>query len=153
MFFVLDEIEVNKSDHIPDVMMTSIYQPSASAENNGNGHMNGAEAAASTLKCLEEPSFEFEASKEVNDVKKPSYRVLEDPFEVVNKPKAPSYRVLEDPMTTAMYDPTTSSEAMASNRPMASEVLEGAREKFDKIWGPSSKKTPQPPASDPNNEP
>jgi len=85
--------------------------------------------------------------------KKPSYRVLEDPFEAAaasaapSNPakKAPNYRVLEDPMTTAMYDPSTSSEAQAaaaampaSSCPPASEVLEGAREKFDKFWGSRS---------------
>ena len=127
--------------------------------------MNGA-----ALKCLEEPSFEFEASKETKkssgnvtssaaeQAKKPSYRVLEDPFEAATSAaspmatassnpakKAPNYRVLEDPMTTAMYDPSTSSEAQAaaaalpaSSCPPASEVLEGAREKFDKFWGSRS---------------
>lgn len=121
------------------------------AGNNGE-HMNG--ASSEQLKCLEEPSFEFEASKEVpakKNEKKPSYRVLEDPFEAAvpipqnSAKKAPNYRVLEDPMTTAMYDPSTSSEAQsaaaagaalpASSCPPASEVLEGAREKFDKFWG------------------
>ena len=126
------------------------------AGNNGE-HMNG--ASSEQLKCLEEPSFEFEASKEVaakKTEKKPSYRVLEDPFEAAvpmpqannsnsSAKKAPNYRVLEDPMTTAMYDPSTSSEAQsaaaagaalpASSCPPASEVLEGAREKFDKFWG------------------
>ena len=121
--------------------------------------MNG--ASSEQLKCLEEPSFEFEASKEVaakKTEKKPSYRVLEDPFEAAvpmpqannsnsSAKKAPNYRVLEDPMTTAMYDPSTSSEAQSaaaaagaalpasSSCPPASEVLEGAREKFDKFWG------------------
>ena len=118
-------------------------------------HMNGGANGSSQeqqLKCLEEPSFEFEASKEAaakKPEKKPSYRVLEDPFEAAvpipaaNAKKAPNYRVLEDPMTTAMYDPSTSSEAQAaaqaalpaSSCPPASEVLEGAREKFDKFWG------------------
>ena len=141
-------------------MTTSMYQ-----KNGEESHLNGAASSAATatanpdpassssLKCLEEPSFEFEASKESvakKNEKKPSYRVLEDPFEAsaeaaggvgggtaAAKPKAPSYRVLEDPMTTAMYDPSTSSEAatVMSNRPLASEVLEGAREKFDKFWG------------------
>lgn len=123
--------------------------------------MNGSEVSAvsapaivadTSLKCLEEPSFEFEASKETvakkPEVKKPSYRVLEDPFEAAAPParKAPNYRVLEDPMTTAMYDPSTSSEAgnnpasgAQSSRPAASEVLEGAREKFDKFWGSKSR--------------
>lgn len=128
------------------------------AGSNGE-HMNG--ASSEQLKCLEEPSFEFEASKEVaakKTEKKPSYRVLEDPFEAAvpmpqannsnsSAKKAPNYRVLEDPMTTAMYDPSTSSEAQSaaaaagaalpasSSCPPASEVLEGAREKFDKFWG------------------
>merc|ERR1719266_2413884 len=140
---------------------------SASATNgSGSLECTGAALADSTniaiadtsLKCLEEPSFEFEASKETvakkspeaAPVKKPSYRVLEDPFEVAQpasaastKPKAPNYRVLEDPMTTAMYDPSTSSEAVApvATRPPASEVLEGAREKFDKFWGSKTRNT------------
>ena len=104
-------------------------------------------------------------------VKKPSYRVLEDPFEVPtpavaatapsNNPttastsgkRAPSYRVLEDPMTTAIYDPATSSGNegptgnTVSNRPLASEVLEGAREKFDKFWGSKSRAPNAPGAS------
>ena len=129
-------------------MTTSVYQP-----RNGN-HMNGSKAEASTaFKCIEEPSFEFEATKEA---KKPSYRVLEDPYEAsaasIVKPKA-NYRVLEaDPMTSGMYDPTTSSEAM-SHHPPASEVLEGAREKFDKFWG-SKKAAPPPPSySEATNEP
>ena len=114
-----------------------------------NGGANGSQEQP--LKCLEEPSFEFEASKEAKKQpeKKPSYRVLEDPFEAavpipaasMAKKASPNYRVLEDPMTTAMYDPSTSSEAQAaasgaaSSCPPASEVLEGAREKFDKFWG------------------
>ena len=162
----------------------------ASADNGGRGHMNGAEVvghvevagvdaiAGTSLKCLEEPSFEFEASNETTNTakpssvsaaasaatsfeaggqppsKKPSYRVLEDPFEsaapVAQPKRSPNYRVLEDPMTTAMYEPSTSSDATGaspsaavtaatlSNRPAASEVLEGAREKFDKFWGASS---------------
>ena len=164
----------------------------ASADNGGRGHMNGAEVvghvevagvdaiAGTSLKCLEEPSFEFEASNETANTakpssvsaaasaatnfeaggqppsKKPSYRVLEDPFEsaapVAQPKRSPNYRVLEDPMTTAMYEPSTSSDATGaspsaavtaatlSNRPAASEVLEGAREKFDKFWGASSSK-------------
>ena len=137
-------------------MTTSMYH-----KNGDGGHMNGAEAntevgasVGTSLKCLEEPSFEFEASNETTTAKhapveatstsgpppkKPSYRVLEDPFEAVPPPakKSPNYRVLEDPMTTAMYDPSTSSEAASgataatlSNRPAASEVLEGARYVF-----------------------
>ena len=76
-----------------------------------------------------------------------------------SKPKAPNYRVLEDPMTTAMYDPSTSSEAVpapvaSSSRPPASEVLEGAREKFDKFWGSKTRNTgTSDSASTTNNEP
>lgn len=133
---------------------------------NGNSTTLGGPTDSTSLKCLEEPSFEFEASKETvakknTEVKKPSYRVLEDPFEAAaaassaNKPKGANYRVLEDPMTTAMYDPSTSSEAaaaMTASRPPASEVLEGAREKFDKFWAGKSK-PPQPPPTQDNNEP
>ena len=99
--------------------------------------------------------------------KKPSYRVLEDPYAEApleaaaasKGPKAPNYRVLEDPMTTAMYDPSTSSEAVSasavtsampgSSRPPASEVLEGAREKFDKFWGSKPRNN----TTSDNNEP
>ena len=138
---------------------------------------NIAITADTSLKCLEEPSFEFEASKEAKKnseaapalasaVKKPSYRVLEDPYAEAplepatasKGPKAPNYRVLEDPMTTAMYDPSTSSEAVSasavtampgSSRPPASEVLEGAREKFDKFWGSKPRNN----TTSDNNEP
>ncbi len=173
-------ISAEEVEPIPDVMMTAIYQPAAVAASNGD-HVNGAtskeaEDAASNgaaedvvadLPCLNEPAFEFEAASkpEAPAAKKPSYRVLEDPFEVASnsKPvaasapnKTPNYRVLEDPMTQGIYDASTSSEAAAtanatpaaallSNRPMASEVLEGARERFDKFW---SKK-----AAEPNPEP
>ena len=167
-FSIIDDVD--KVDvAAADVMTTSMYQ-----KNGEESHLNGAassaaatatanpDPASSSLKCLEEPSFEFEASKETvakkSEVKKPSYRVLEDPYEVTasapSKPKAsPNYRVLEDPMTTAMYDPSTSSEAAAATamtRPLASEVLEGAREKFDKFWG--SKTRPANPDSA-TNEP
>ena len=135
----------------------------------GTDSTNIAITADTSLKCLEEPSFEFEASNEAKKnseaapalaaaVKKPSYRVLEDPYAEApleaaaasKGPKAPNYRVLEDPMTTAMYDPSTSSEAVSasavtampgSSRPPASEVLEGAREKFDKFWGSKTRNT------------
>ena len=178
MFLLSDDVE--KVDNVADMMTSSTYGPQEVVSKNGGseGHMNGGAAATNgsgsldcagavvdatnvaiadtSLKCLEEPSFEFEASKEAGakksteaaPVKKPSYRVLEDPFEAAPAPKqkAPNYRVLEDPMTTAMYDPSTSSEAVApaaagSSRPPASEVLEGAREKFDKFWGSKTRNT------------
>ncbi len=156
--FILDDIE--KVDATADAKSSAV---TLEPHKNG-GHMNGAnlaDNADTTLKCLEEPSFEFEASKESvaktgssAEAKRPSYRVLEDPFEatssgpsVAPKAKGANYRVLEDPMTTAMYDPSTSSEATAaaanvaplSSRPLASEVREGAREKFDKFWGSKSR--------------
>ena len=177
--FLSDDVE--KVDNVADMMTSSTYGPQeVVSKNGGEGHMNGGATNGSgsldcagavadstnvaipdtSLKCLEEPSFEFEASKEAvakkstesAPVKKPSYRVLEDPFEAApaasapsSKPKAPNYRVLEDPMTTAMYDPSTSSEAVApvagGSRPPASEVLEGAREKFDKFWGSKTRNT------------
>mgnify|MGYP001305156067 CR=1 FL=1 len=145
----------------------------------GTDSTNIAITADTSLKCLEEPSFEFEASIEAKKnseaaptlasaaVKKPSYRVLEDPYAEApleaaaasKGPKAPNYRVLEDPMTTAMYDPSTSSEAVSasavtsampgSSRPPASEVLEGAREKFDKFWGSKPRNN----TTSDNNEP
>ena len=215
----LSDNDIEKVDSVPDIMTTSIYhQKNGKVASEVAGHMNGSSgtdkvaAASSTgeatvvdvggasdgtmLKCLEEPSFEFEASHEATTTakkqpadqstsassKKPScpYRVLEDPFEAAppKRSNPPNYRVLEDPMTTAMYDPSTSSEAataaattasssttttapaMGSSRPAASEVLEGAREKFDKFWGSgtssssSSKKAPSSSTTEPpSNEP
>ena len=147
---------VFSEDSIPDVMTTSVYQP------NGNGsshHINGSGeepkpvSGTRGLKCLEDPSFEFEAApapKEISSPpKKPSYRVLEDPFEAeksysppVKAAKAASpYKVLEDPMCASVYEgaPGQSSGGIVSNRPMAAEVLEGARERFDKFWGGKNK--------------
>ena len=136
---------------IPDVMTTSVYHP------NGNGsapHVNGSSDEAkkvpgTKLKCLEDPSFEFETPpapiKETP--KKPSYRVLEDPFEADKSfgqkaatAKVGPYKVLEDPMCTSVYEAGPSA-GMTSTRPMASEVLEGARERFDKFWGGKSKES------------
>ena len=208
----LSDNDIEKVDSVPDIMTTSIYhQKNGKVASEVAGHMNGSSgtdkvaSASSTgeativdvggasdgtmLKCLEEPSFEFEASHEATTTakkqpadqstsassKKPPcpYRVLEDPFEAVppKRSNPPNYRVLEDPMTTAMYDPSTSSEAataaaasssstttasaVGSSRPPASEVLEGAREKFDKFWGSSSSKkassssTTEPPSNEP----
>jgi hypothetical protein len=87
------------------------------------------------LTCLEDPSFEFEAAASSSPPKRPSYRVLEDPFESDKnfKRSAGSYKVLEDPAFEA------GPPASSSGRPMASEVLEGARERFDKFWGGKSK--------------
>ena len=66
-----------------------------------------------TLKCLEDPSFEFEPKQA--PPKKPSYRVLEDPTmdDMANPPaaKKPTYKVLEDPMLTSVYEPSTSHQA------------------------------------------
>ena len=108
------------------------------------------------LKCLEDPSFEFDAAPATAPTasasataaasaapKKPSYRVLEDPFESDKSigpavKKSGPYKVLEDPMTTSVYE----AAPVASSRPMASEVLEGARERFDKFW--SGKAKPEP---------
>ena len=204
----LSDNDIEKVDSVPDIMTTSIYhQKNGKVASEVAGHMNGSSgtdkvaSASSTgeativdvggasdgtmLKCLEEPSFEFEASHEATTTakkppaaestsassKKPCpYRVLEDPFEAVPAKRSnPNYRVLEDPMTTAMYDPSTSSEAaaastaassssttasaMVSSRPAASEVLEGAREKFDKFWGSSSKKASSSATEPPSNEP
>ena len=208
VFYIdLPDNDIEKVDSVPDIMTTSIYHQNGKVASEAAGHhMNGSgggtdKVASNTeeatvvvdgtmLKCLEEPSFEFEASHEATTTakkppppadqstsassKKPCpYRVLEDPFEAVppKRSNPPNYRVLEDPMTTAMYDPSTSSEAataaaasssstttasaMGSSRPPASEVLEGAREKFDKFWGSSSSKkassssTTEPPSNEP----
>ena len=211
LYIDLSDNDIEKVDSVPDIMTTSIYhQKNGKVASEVAGHMNGSSgtdkvaSASSTgeativdvggasdgtmLKCLEEPSFEFEASHEATTTakkppaaestsassKKPPcpYRVLEDPFEAVppKRSNPPNYRVLEDPMTTAMYDPSTSSEAaaaastaassssttasaMVSSRPAASEVLEGAREKFDKFWGSSSKKASSSATEPPSNEP
>ena len=129
---------------IPDVMTTSMYQPNGSAQ-----HVNGDEAKqvpGTRLKCLEDPSFEFESAPATSPPKKPSYRVLEDPFEsdknfgpAVKPQKAGPYKVLEDPMCASVYESGTSSGGMSSGRPVAAEVLEGARERFDKFWGGKSR--------------
>ena len=99
------------------------------------------------LKCLEDPSFEFDGAPATAATapapKKPSYRGLEDPFETDKNigpavKKTGPYKVLEDPMTTSVYE----AAPVPSSRPMASEVLEGARERFDKFW--SGKAKPEP---------
>ena len=71
-----------------------------------------------------------------------SKRVLEDPFEAdknfgpaAKAQKTSPYKVLEDPMMTSVYE----AGPVSSSRPMASEVLEGARERFDKFWGVKTK--------------
>ncbi|XP_071749256.1 uncharacterized protein [Lepeophtheirus salmonis] len=110
------------------------------------------------LKCLDDPNFSFESTTNnpsstetvaipkpiPPQTKKPAYHVLEDPFEsdLLQQAKpaplppassASPYKVLEDPsMSSSVYDPSHS----AVKRPIvvAAEVLEGARERFDKFW-------------------
>ena len=73
-----------------------------------------------TLRCLEDPSFQFDQNPTMNNV--------------------PLSNVRNDPMSTGFYDMSTSSETNrgqgheSGGRPQPSEVLEGAREKFDKFW-------------------
>ena len=131
-------------------MTSSMYQ----ANGNGSAHVNGSSDEAkqvpgTKLKCLEDPSFEFEtAPTAVKETpKKPSYRALEDPFEAdqsfgqkAANAKVGPYKVLEDPMCASVYE-SGPSGGVTSNRPMASEVLEGARERFDKFWGGKSKES------------
>jgi len=49
------------------------------------------------------PQTASEPSKPPTGPKKPSYRVLEDPEDLISLPKASPYKVLEDPMTTSFY--------------------------------------------------
>ena len=85
--------------------------------------------------------------------KRPAYRVLEDPFEAEMmtstsaSPKV-THRVIQDPMMASVYAPaslagadvsmttstvvTSSGQQQLPDRP--AEVLEGARETFDKFW-------------------
>merc|ERR1712106_627304 len=70
----------------------------------------------SNLKCLDDPNFSFDTPissaksappsdihKPTNEPKKPSYRVLEDPEDIVPTKKSSPYKVLEDPMTASFY--------------------------------------------------
>ncbi len=62
------------------------------------------------MKCLEDPSFEFHSAPKPTQ-KKPSSRVLKDPYEnekkLSEKSNKPSgYKVLEVPMMTSVYDPS-----------------------------------------------
>ena len=83
---------------ISDVMTTGIYQfreededaAAAAEESNDtsetpvNGAENGgggADGGAAELKCLDEPSFQFSEEQQQQQPKRPTYRVLEDPFE------------------------------------------------------------------------
>lgn len=90
-----------------------------------------------SLRCLEDPSFAFDASPKV--IPPPQPVATAQPL-----PRKPAYRVLEDPMMMSMYDHSTSADAPKANPnpagARAHEVLEGARETFDKFWGapPSS---------------
>ncbi|TRY70993.1 hypothetical protein TCAL_02422 [Tigriopus californicus] len=85
-----------------------------------------------SLRCLEDPSFAFDASPKV--IPPPEPVAPAQP-----SPRKPAYRVLEDPMMMSMYDHSTSAEASKANPnpagARAHEVLEGARETFDKFWG------------------
>lgn len=74
-------------------MMTSVYQPSSYGSskliNGSNGEkFDSKQPEGSSLKCLEDPSFEFDTTPKSSQMK-------------------PSYRVLEDPMMTSIYEPST----------------------------------------------
>lgn len=100
-------------------MTTSVYLP---ASNGASKHFNGSNVGqpeseakqiqGTTLKCLDDPSFEFDSTPKPTQ-KKPSYRVLEDPYE--NEKSSPGkanksggYKVLEDPMMASVYEPSSS---------------------------------------------
>ncbi len=105
-----------------DPMTTAIYGSLSDAgggeATNGGGAASAAAAKnvpGTTLKCLEDPSFVFEA--ESRPSKKPSYRVLEDPFESDVGGMSPNLGA----------------------RPPVGEVVEGARDKFDRFWSAKDK--------------
>jgi hypothetical protein len=136
------------------------------------GKENTAKVPGTNLKCLEDPNFSFDEpvpssagpphpgqpgllgqpsdkmpAPASSQPKKPSYRVLEDPFESsIGVPPAPisgglGIAVLEDPgiMTASIYDqnPTTCTTTAAKQDPgkgRPEEVLSGAREQFDKFF-------------------
>ena len=175
-----------------DLMMAAVYQPDggiealgsgdkgeamaiqpapAQAESNGNGQMVKP-VPGTSLKCLDDPSFMFDAGKaaaapvaaaaavaplpptsEAPAKKKPMYRVLEDPFEAeLLASSSPAKTAAADPMTSGIYEPSSSSSGgtvaapgsdVIMRQPQANEVLEGAREKFDKFWGGKSSASPR----------
>ena len=72
--------------------------------------------------------------------------MLEDPFEEAAHPHRPVAAAV-DPMLASVYEPSKVLPSAASprpppQRPPPDEVLEGAREKFDKFWA-GGKKDPQ----------
>lgn len=127
---------------------------------NGTNGTTNQPSTASHLKCLEDPTFSFDepppssssstapSAPPPSDIKpeaaapkKPSYRVLEDPFEAdlapTSKPKGSPYKVLEDPtmMTQSIYEPaaaTLPKQDSAKGKP--EEILDGATEQFDKTF-------------------
>jgi hypothetical protein len=146
-----------------DIMMTGVYQ-AAPEDTNGSSKEPDepqqqpppppapvATAAlkpvpGTSLKCLDDPDFAFEQATAAPKPKKPTYKVLEDPFEAAAASSKPGV----DPMMASVYVPAPEAASAAaavraspnlSQRPPANEVLEGAREKFDKFWtGGSGKK-------------
>lgn len=111
-------------------MTSSVYQQSS---NGAPKHINGSNTTGNldckakqiegtTLKCLEDPSFEFDSIPKPAP-RKPSYRVLEDPYEVEKRTseqinKVSTYKVLEDPMMASVYESNSSglSGSMQSSR-------------------------------------
>lgn len=103
-----------------------------------------------TLRCLEDPlSTSFPTwtppptpvsatpgGSGVGSRPAPRYRVLEAPgmaSDVFYQPAGSPYKILEDPGTGAAS--STSPSTAAVNRSLASDVLEKARNRFDRFWG------------------
>ncbi len=134
---------------IADIMTTAMYQPSGVLQEEEEEEDTATSVNGAGLKCLDEPNFAFDSSAQPPEAttqqKKPTYRVLEDPFQ----------ESTGDPMTTAMYDHSTSSAVSAGAaagaptarpkpspklgaRPPATDIMEGAKEKLDRFWGSKS---------------
>ena len=78
---------------------------------------------------FEDPSFVYDSAAPVHAA--PAPVAASAPV-----PKKPTYRVLEDPFEAeAAAAPPPPPKVVLGSHPQAAEVLEGAREKFDKFWG------------------
>lgn len=95
--------------------------------------------AGTNLRCLEDPVFEFERKKDATSAPAPSgYRVLEAevPRSVQQSlpksspaPGSGGYHVLEAPAVGVSATQGTTQHSMTN------DVLEKARNRFDKFWG------------------
>lgn len=97
--------------------------------------------AGTNLRCLEDPGFEYDRKKDVgaqptttatittpsSSTPQPGYRILEAESPQAAGPAA-GYHVLEAPTVVPG----------SAQRSTASEVLEKARNRFDKFWGKGS---------------